>query len=364
MTEILSNPARNALLPTALVAGLFLSLLLGPAGCTPETSTASADTTQPEDALRQVDQQLRYTPTDPMLWAERAELMHQRGQHDTAVANMRTAIRHDTLFKFPEYRQRLGFFFYALAQDDSAEKYYNLALNMGSQSPETFYQLGNLMTLRGQYAQAIQHYNSALANFPREPIYHFGKGYAYRRMGELGKAQQSLEMSLQYDPNFLKSLAELAELHLLDLKDEAAAARYVDRILAADSAGPLGPFYQAELYLANALKGNHTEAQRRVLLRSCLTPYNVALERDPNFARAYYSRGYVYFELDDFGKAMPDFQNAARLNPRDFRAEFMLGSLYEHYQDAPNARLHYQRALDLNPRFAEASQALAELEGR
>jgi tetratricopeptide (TPR) repeat protein len=112
------------------------------------------------------------------------------------------------------------------------------------------------------------------------------------------------------------------------------------------------------------LKGNHTEAQRRVLLRSCLTPYNVALERDPNFARAYYSRGYVYFELDDFGKAMPDFQNAARLNPRDFRAEFMLGSLYEHYQDAPNARLHYQRALDLNPRFAEASQALAELEGR
>lgn len=333
-----------------------------PTGCTDPAPANTPDSTQADDPLALVDQQLRYSPTDPMLWAERAEVLQSRGQIDSAIADMHRAIRHDTLFKFPEFRQRMGFFFYTRAVDDSAQFYYKLALQMGSQSPETYYQLGNLMALRGEYTQAIQHYNSALQNFPREPIYHFGKGYAYRRMGETSKAQQSLEMSLQFDPGFIKSLAELVELHLFDNHDETAAARYVDRLIAADSTGPLGPFYQGELYFAAALKPNQTPAQQRVLLRGCLTPYNVAIERDANFARAYYSRGYVYFELEDFGKAMPDFQSAARLNPRDFRAEFMVASIYEHYQDAPNARIHYQRALNINPNFEEAKQALAELQ--
>jgi tetratricopeptide (TPR) repeat protein len=69
----------------------------------------------------------------------------------------------------------------------------------------------------------------------------------------------------------------------------------------------------------------------------------------------------VQLELQNFEKAMADFQAAARHNPQDFRAYFMQGSVYEHYQDYASARQMYEKVLALNPNFTDARRALQEL---
>jgi tetratricopeptide (TPR) repeat protein len=342
---------------------LLALLLLVNLGCTEQPSTAGSDTTQAANPIRDLTRQLEFSPDDAQLYGDRSEAYYEAGLLDSAFQDLYTAIRWDTLGQLHQFRHQMGFYYYSQGRDDSAEHYYRVAIKMGTQNPETYYQLGNVFVLRGQYAEAIQLYNEALTREADEPTYYFAKGFAFRRLGEDLKAMDLLESSLRKDPKFIKSLNELFEIYFYDRQDEVAASRYNNRILEADSANPLGQFNLGELYYRRAMQ-EQREGQKVIYLKTAQASYENALRLDPNFQPAVYGRGYMYFELKQFAKAMSDFERAAQLAPRDYRPHFQIGSIYELYEDWEKARAAYRRALELNPSMLEAQQALSELNGR
>jgi tetratricopeptide (TPR) repeat protein len=82
-----------------------------------------------------------------------------------------------------------------------------------------------------------------------------------------------------------------------------------------------------------------------------LTDYDQAVRLNPNFDAAYYNRGVVYQEKDEYDRAISDFDRAIRLNPND-------ADYYNHRGNAFYAKGDYDRAP------AEAGLCLCLLEWR
>lgn len=361
----LQKYACRAMWGVPLLLYTVLCLLAGCSQGNPDGEGNAADSLQQaeSDPLADVNKSLEYSPNDHRLYAERAKIYFQQGQIDSALADIRHATRLDSFKPDPEYRYLMGYFFYRAEADDSAEKYLTRAIEMETNNPEAYYQLGNLRMVQNRTRQAIVRYLQAISFADTEPSYYFGAGFAYQQLGKPDSAEWFYKKSVEVDPDYVKGLAGLYKLYKFELKDEEKAIEYNQRILAVDSLHPVGHFNTGELYFQKAL-GANSENQRKIYLQSALNAYQLALARDPDFARALYSRGYTYFELGQFDKALRDFQRVTTLAPDDFRAWFMLGSVREYFQDYAGALEAYQKAVELKPGFQEARVAVQEVQAK
>ena len=86
----------------------------------------------------------------------------------------------------------------------------------------------------------------------------------------------------------------------------------------------------------------------------------------PNDAKAYYSRGTAYYYLNQYERAIKDFDRAIELNPNDVKAYYNRGIVYYDLKQYGRAIKDFDRAIERNPNFAEAYEkrelALSKLE--
>ncbi|MFC1715982.1 tetratricopeptide repeat protein [Candidatus Poribacteria bacterium] len=97
--------------------------------------------------------------------------------------------------------------------------------------------------------------------------------------------------------------------------------------------------------------------------------YDKAVQLDPNFARAYYRRGYfrLHYKIGDAGVlmyqppvAVEDFKKAIELDPKLADAHFSLGTAY-HQMDMPEeATAEFAKTVELDPDNVQAHVYLAQ----
>ena len=73
-----------------------------------------------------------------------------------------------------------------------------------------------------------------------------------------------------------------------------------------------------------------------------------------NDAEAYYKRGVVYYDKNDYYKAISEFTEAIRLNPNYAEAYYKRGAAYGKKGDYDIAMSDFNDAIRLNPNYAEA----------
>ena len=73
-----------------------------------------------------------------------------------------------------------------------------------------------------------------------------------------------------------------------------------------------------------------------------------AIRLNPEFARAYSSRGYVYYQEGDYVKALSDFDEAIRLNPQFALAYLHRGCAYRESEELRKAVSDFTQAIQLN----------------
>ena len=91
---------------------------------------------------------------------------------------------------------------------------------------------------------------------------------------------------------------------------------------------------------AYARKGDHTRA---------IAEYDEAIRQDPKFSRAYWSRGNSYEFKGDYDKAIADYDEAVRLDPKWANAYYDRGVVYAVKGDLERAVADYSEAIRLNP---------------
>ncbi|MCS7074610.1 MAG: tetratricopeptide repeat protein, partial [Bacteroidia bacterium] len=219
---------------------IFLVLLWG---CTsqsirtnePSTILSSADSIIQEKkaALEGLNRQITKNPNQPILYYERSYLYYQLGDTNMAISDIDFAISKDSLHV--DYLYQGGFYHYIAGHYDQAEKLFRRAAELGSPNPETYYQIGNILVLKKKYQEAQTWYDKAIQKDPKDPMYDYAKGFAYRQAKNIPKAIQSLESALQKDSLFIKALAELCDIALNELKQIQKAYQYNRKILLSDS---------------------------------------------------------------------------------------------------------------------------------
>ena len=92
-------------------------------------------------------------------------------------------------------------------------------------------------------------------------------------------------------------------------------------------------------------KGEHDKA---------IADYTEAIRLDPKDAEAYCNRGLAYGNKGDYDKAIADYTEAIRLNPKYAEAYYNRGMTYASKGEYDKAIADYTEAIRLDPKYAEA----------
>jgi len=79
-------------------------------------------------------------------------------------------------------------------------------------------------------------------------------------------------------------------------------------------------------------------------LERAIQDYNNAIKLNPKFVEAYFNRGSVYYTKGDLERAIQDYNNAIKLNPKFVEAYFNRGSVY-YDKGVKKTVQEYERAL-------------------
>ena len=85
-----------------------------------------------------------------------------------------------------------------------------------------------------------------------------------------------------------------------------------------------------------------------------IADYNKAIELAPGNADAYYKRGDVYDEMEEYGKALADYSKAIQLNPNYVDAYYNRGCAYGEIGKYEEAIADYNKVIELRPNDALA----------
>ncbi len=89
-------------------------------------------------------------------------------------------------------------------------------------------------------------------------------------------------------------------------------------------------------------------------LEKAIAFFSEAIQLDPGLVDAYYDRGNVYLELEEFTRAVADFSQAIRLNPQYADAYYDRGNAHAEMEEYRKAIADYNEAIRLNPEYADA----------
>lgn len=144
--------------------------------------------------------------------------------------------------------------------------------------------IGNSFFDKGNYQEALDHYNDYLNLKPHDLKTLYNRGRCYDELGYPEKAAKDYEEVLDRDVNNVKALLSLSQFYYNQQKYEAAinlceGATMVDK----DN-------YLAHYYLARA-HHKYGDALR------ALDSYNTVIDLNPDFGFAYFQRSSIFISI-------------------------------------------------------------------
>jgi tetratricopeptide (TPR) repeat protein len=97
--------------------------------------------------------------------------------------------------------------------------------------------------------------------------------------------------------------------------------------------------------------GNNARAGKQQAIKS----FSAAIKANPQYASAYFSRAYLYGQLQQFPQALADYNQAISIDSK-FTSAYINRGVLKLYQlnDLPGALADYNQAIAINPQYADA----------
>ena len=251
-----------------------------------------------------------------------------------------------------------------------AERAYLQLAQSTPGNPDLTHLLGVLAFQQGNTARAIERYRAAIALRSSFPQAHNNLAIALKSAGRLDEAEASFAAALEAKPDYAEAaynLGILLDARGADTEAERAYRRALE--IKGDWIEPLGNLGnllrkrglipEAEPYLERAATlapSDATTAGNLALLRidqSRLAEARTLAERAqslaPDSARWLIAAGTAARLQKDFDGAVPKFEQAAKIEPKDASLWFELGLALEACADDEAARAALARARELAP---------------
>jgi len=326
------------------IAGI-IGLVALMCACTSGTNDKGADG-PPEGSLAWIDQRIVENPGMAEYFAMRARYFEAVDSVSLAEEDWKRTIALDSAAT--RWRIALGDLYFRKLRLADAEQRFQEAIAMNDTAIEARSKLSEVYLLQSRFKEAMIVANDALRIDPlRGSLYNL-KGWIHRQAGDTDLAISSYQTAVERDPDLYDAYLSLGILHAarhsdlaLDYYDGALAARpmsveaHYDKAMYAQEHGrdslalaiyarikQIDPGYPVAYYNTGYILLEHqsriAEARRE---------FDLALERLPDYAQAYYSRGVTYELENKLDSALADYQLAIKLSPQHTEAAEGLGRL-------------------------------------
>jgi tetratricopeptide (TPR) repeat protein len=302
------------------------------------------------------------TPQDPLVHFRLGQTLAQSGRLDEAAARFVEALRLRS--DFAEAHAELGFVLRALRHPDALQALH-AAAQLNPVLPGVQLALGDLLFDQGRIAEAIEHYELAIARQPNSAAAHTSFGNALRVAGRHDEAIRHYDYASRLRPDLPEPHVNLGMLYQ-QLKNHDEAIASFRRALEAQP-----DFAPAHNGLGVALESQGKSAE-------AIASFREAIRLQPDYVEAHSNLG---ASLGELGKATAgvtavsegraELERAVALDPDFAQAHGNLGKLLMGLNTEPlaadeltrTARKALERALELKPDFVEARANLAKLLG-
>jgi tetratricopeptide (TPR) repeat protein/serine/threonine protein kinase len=235
-------------------------------------------------------------------------------------------------------------------------------IRLNPKSAQSYCLRGEAWRAKQDYDKAITDYTEAIRLDPEEGTINvlFGIDDAYDGRGRAWGAKREYDKAIaDYD-----QAIRLYPIHLrarrLEAKNAAAALRgktgdtnvgpgssywdsYWDRSIEA---------VQSDFASTYRHRGDAWGAKREY--DKAIADYTEAIRLNPKNARAYTERGHVYYKKEDYDKAITDYTEAIRLDPKDADAHVMRGNAWDNKHEFAKALADYNEAIRLDSKSSWA----------
>jgi tetratricopeptide (TPR) repeat protein len=240
----------------------------------------------------------------------------------------------------------VGRAYYWLEEYEKALSLYEEALKRDAELTQAFSGKGLVYTVLGDYRQALENFDAALALFPDAALYN-NRAVLSDLLGHYELAIENFQHAIELDPQFALGYANLG-LAYINMWDFDEAEAHCQKSLKLDAYNCAAHYCLGRIYKAS---------NDIALLEQALRHYTQVLEYgceyfDENYtANAYVFRGQVKEALEfPANDVLEDFEAAIQHDPRHTYAYMMLGEYY----DGEKAIAQYNTAITLSPTFAAA----------
>lgn len=236
----------------------------------------------------------------------------------------------------------------ALGKHREAIHCFQAAIELASEYPQPYYNLGLSLAAIENYEQAIQTIIFAISLKSDYTLAYLALGDNLQRQRKFIEAIASYKRAIQIDPNFTTCHNNLGNL-LYDL------GGYDDAILAYEKALEIDP-NQAVI-----LNNLGTTLKKAGNLQGAMQAYQEAICLEPKYAEAHCNLGTV---LDDQGKlneAVESYQRAIFLQNDYADAYYNLGIAFEHMGDFDAALEAQNNVLKIDRNYVDAEHAKSHL---
>jgi tetratricopeptide (TPR) repeat protein len=268
------------------------------------------------------------------------------GEHDKAIADFTRVLALDPAHALAHNDRGL-----ALANKgeyDKAISDYNRALRRDPKLTLAYMNRAIAYRLKGEHDKAIAEFTKMLRLSPKNVLAYTNRGLAYLAKKDYDRAIADFTEALWIDPSCTEAYTRRVEAG--KLKGEAAKVgeERRNRDLAARDEKQrrqeraTAHFTRAQMHFDN---GNFDKA---------VADYTEALKHDPKDAFTCYHRGLAHAANEDYDKALADYTEAVRLNPKLAVAYYHRGVGYRLRGNFARAIADFTEAIRLDPKYALA----------
>ena len=207
---------------------------------------------------------------------------------------------------------------------------------------------GDFTGSKDKYDEAIRYYNKAIALDPASAMSYYERGVAYSSKEDFERAVEDLTRAIELDPDFILSYTE----------------RGFNRIRTGDYDGAISDYNWAiehdDLNKARAYCDLGDVYRRTGDFDRALEKCNKAITLVPIFYYPYKIRGCIYYDQNEYGKAIEDFTKA--INSLDDALEDkavvynLRGKCYRVIGEEDRANSDFTKAQELQDARAESER--------
>ncbi len=326
-------------------SSLFFSYCQDTAEATEEVTANTNLSTTGNPAIDGLSVAIADNPSDPSLYAKRADMFYQNEGYDEAISDLQKALSFDSTNV--DYLHLLADVYLDYYQSYPAINTMMKAATLYPTRIPTLLKLSEFQLILKQYDKSINTINEVLKLEQLNAEAYFMLGLNFKEQGNIDRAMGSFQTAVENNPDLVDAWINLGQLH-------------------AEKGSNLAKYYfeNAVKVAPNNITALHAKAEFLHFSddrQGAIETYRQINNIDPDYSESLFNTGIIYLEMDSLAQAKKHFNMAVVTSPTYIIAYYYRGLVLEMEGNIASAKKDYQTALNFNPEFVRAQEALARL---